>query len=192
MHTVLVLLACFVLLTPNFLAENGTDLITFDCDSKTGTLTIKGHVVKSSHIKPSKCKSMRVSKIVVFAVSIFRVQTSLVFEGYEDIRIFANKWVIEQPTVFNFFGSPGKNQTKPTAAGIAGKPGNAGKNGPNFFGLSNEWTSLHGSVMVVFLAGGDGGAGQDGTKSEDSRVKFNAGELHFLSNEWPWDITTKG
>lgn len=76
MNKVLVLLVCCGALG---LAKNAKK-----CNSDTETLTIEGKFVNSSDIQPSKCSSMRVTKIDVFIVSTFYVDNELELDGYEE------------------------------------------------------------------------------------------------------------
>lgn len=94
-------------------------------------MTIKGQYMRSSHIKPSECP--KVSKINVFVVDTFYVDSDLNLTGFRELKIFADKWKILKATIFNLYGSDGSEQAPPQYAGNAGSPGNAGKKSSQFF-----------------------------------------------------------
>lgn len=178
MRKLWVLLTGLVVLASDVLAQNGTDSPQYECSGET--MTIKGHVVKSSDIQPSKCPSNQTSKINVFVVSTFDVDSNLTLDGYEELNIFTDKWKVREPTTFNLRGFAGGEQAPPETDGTGGEPGNAGKKAGNFFGLSTK--IVNGFLLTVNLNGGKGGTGQNGTRSQDFIARF--GETS--ADEWAW------
>lgn len=160
--------------------------LKYECDGVT--MTIKGNFVQSSDIQPSKCSSAQITRINVFVVSTFFVNSDLNLNGCKQLNILADKWVVSAPATFNLSGIDGEAQTRPNYSGAAGQPGNVGMNGGNFLGL---WKDIHnGDLLTVKLNAGNGANGQDGTGSDDveplfTRTKYTEAGAWSPSNPDP-------
>lgn len=133
----------------------------YECSGEV--MTIRGNFVKSSDIKPWKCGS--ISKITVFVVHTFFVDNDLNLNGYKELKIYADKWIVLREATFNLNGFDGEAQSRPQSPGTPGRRGNSGTNAGNFFGLSREM--IRGNLLTINANGGNGAAGQDGTASDD-------------------------
>lgn len=156
------------------------------CDCNGEKMTIKGNVVMSSDIQPSKCPSNAISEINVFVVSTFYVDSDLNLDGCKELKIFADKWIVMQPTTFNLNGIDGEEQKTPNCSGMPGNPGNPGTNAGNFVGVANE--VVNGDSLKVNLNAGNGANGQNGTGCEDVEPTFTSGnhsEFGILDNMTP-------
>lgn len=98
--------------------EKTIDEARYECDGDT--MTISGNFMKSSDIQPTKCPTNRISKINVFVMNTFYVDSDLNLHGYQRLNIFV--WME-------------LHKTRPHSSGTAGKPGDPGTSAGNFFGL---------------------------------------------------------
>lgn len=141
--------------------------VTFFYD---GAMYVKGSSVNSSYIK-SLTADHTISKLYVYVADTFFADEDLTLNGIEELQIFANKWIVERPVTFDLSGFNGTNHEPTILKGKAGKPGNYGMDGGNFFGLANEL--INGENLTVMSNGGNGGDGQDGTANDDIYALFN-------------------
>lgn len=148
---------------------------TIECDGDT--MTIKGNFLKSLDIQEAQCPS-RVSKIRVFVVNTFFVDSNLFLDA--DLDILAFKWIILNKFTFHLNGKNGKVMEKLHSPGTPGQPGNIGSNGHNFFGFANE--IINGDSLTVNITGGNGGVGQDGVRNKDRVVELPSTE----HEQWLW------
>lgn len=133
-------------------------------------MIIRGNFVKSSNIRLTECPLNQISRINVYVVSTFYVDSDLNLIGFEELKIFANKWYILHVATFHLNGLNGE----PHERNDNGMPGNPGMDGGNFFGLANE--IINGDLLTVNVNGGNGANGQDGISYDDVEVEFNERE----------------
>lgn len=165
---------CFVLKTVVSLEtiSNSVNAVTHTHDGDR--LLIKGHFMNSSYIKTlSKAitTNRTIQKVHVHVVNTFYVDDGFEMRGIGELYILAKKWIISREATFDLSGLNGRKPAISTVKGSAGNPGEAGKNGANFFGLATE--IINGELLTVKLNGGNGGEGQDGTASDNVRVIFD-------------------
>lgn len=134
------------------------------------TLMIEGPSVSSSDIK-LLMTDRNISKIYVYVASTFYANEDLQLNGITELQIFANIWNITRPVSFDLTGRDGSNHESIVVKGSAGKSGNAGMPGGNFFAWANE--IINGEHLTVISNGGNGGDGQDAAASDDINVTFN-------------------
>lgn len=162
---------------------------TYECND--GTLIIKGNYVRSSDIRDAlvtKCSSLNdLTRIKVFVLDTFYVNSDLYLNKTKEVelQIIAPTWNIRKETTFYLDGIDGERQTEPAVEGSAGKHGQPGTNGGNFFGWANE--IINGDWLSVELNGGQGGNGQDGTGSSDVSVSFDRTSQDEILREAVYD-----
>lgn len=150
--------------------ENVFNSVTAQSFFNGDTLLIERHSVNSSDIKVLMT-DRTITKIYVYVANTFYANEDLKLNGITELQIFANTWNITEPVTFDLTGLDGSNQELIIVKGTAGKSGNAGMKGGNFFAWANE--IINGEHLTVILNGGNGGDGQDAVASDDINVTFN-------------------